>query len=69
MSSCCLLTDFRIILEANEFTRILNPSQMSKFLAWSDHNSDSIEKLDYVNPTSTVGNGPTFEFGVYAENW
>jgi len=54
---------------ANEFTRILNPSQMSKFLAWSDHNSDSIEKLDYVNPTSTVGNGPTFEFGVYAENW
>ena len=42
---------------------------MSKFLAWSDHNSDSIEKLDYVNPTSTVGNGPTFEFGVDAENW
>ena len=42
---------------------------MSKFLAWSDHNSDSIEKLDYVNPTSAVGNGPTFEFGVYAENW
>ena len=70
--SCCCFVRYLTLgsfSTANEFTRILNPSQMSKFLAWSDHNSDSIEKLDYVNPTSAVGNGPTFEFGVYAENW
>mmetsp|Transcript_10940 Transcript_10940/g.19993 ORF Transcript_10940/g.19993 Transcript_10940/m.19993 type:complete len:423 (-) Transcript_10940:227-1495(-) len=49
---------------AGQFTSILNPAQLSKFLLWSDHNADQIEKLDYVNVLSGVGSGPVFEFGV-----
>ncbi|KAL3780483.1 hypothetical protein HJC23_012568 [Cyclotella cryptica] len=49
---------------ASQFTSILNPSQLSKFLLWTDHNADAIEKLDYVNVGMGVENGPVFEFGV-----
>ena len=49
---------------ASQFTSILNPSQLSKFLLWTDHNADAIEKLDYVNVGVGVENGPVFEFGV-----
>jgi hypothetical protein len=49
---------------AGQFTSILNPTQLSKFLLWSDHNADPIEKLDFVNVLSGVGSGPVFEFGV-----
>jgi len=49
---------------AGKFTSILNPTQLSKFLLWSDHNAEPIEKLDYANAVTTVGNGPVFEFGV-----
>ena len=49
---------------AAQFTGILNPSQMSKFLLWTDHNAEAIEKLDYVNIGVGVENAPTFEFGV-----
>ena len=49
---------------ASQFTGILNPAQLSKFLLWTDHNSDAIEKLDYVNVGVGVENGPVFEFGV-----
>jgi hypothetical protein len=48
---------------ASQFTNILGPNQLSKFLLWTDHNAEAIEKLDYVN----VGNGGgdvVFEFGV-----
>eukprot|EP00956_Cyclotella_meneghiniana_P041701 scaffold236107_cov74-Cyclotella_meneghiniana.AAC.1 len=57
---------------ASQFTSILNPSQISKFLLWTDHNAESIDKLDYVNLNDVVGVGnekdisdaPVFEFGV-----
>ncbi|KAL7544781.1 hypothetical protein ACHAWF_008147 [Thalassiosira exigua] len=49
---------------AGQFTNVLNPTQLSKFLMWSDHNADQIERLDYVNANSVVGSGPAFEFGV-----
>jgi hypothetical protein len=49
---------------ASQFTSILNPSQMSKFLLWTDHNADAIDKLDYVNVGVGLENAPVFEFGV-----
>lgn len=49
---------------AGQFTGILNTSQLSKFLLWSDHNSDAIEKLDYVNVGNGAEHGPVFEFGI-----
>ncbi|KAL3770528.1 hypothetical protein ACHAWO_002245 [Cyclotella atomus] len=48
---------------ASQFTGILNPNQLSKFLLWTDHNAEAIEKLDYVN-VGGVESGPVFEFGV-----
>ena len=49
---------------ASQFTSILNPSQMSKFLLWTDHNADAIDKLDYVNVGVGLENALVFEFGV-----
>ena len=49
---------------SSQFTSILNPAQLSKFLLWSDHNADAIERLDYVNVGSTAESGPVFEFGI-----
>lgn len=51
---------------SGQFTSILNPAQLSKFLLWSDHNADAIEKLDYVNvgANNIVDGGPVFEFGI-----
>ena len=49
---------------SSQFTSILNPAQLSKFLLWSDHNADAIEKLDYVNVGATTDGGPVFEFGI-----
>mmetsp|Transcript_27056 Transcript_27056/g.55232 ORF Transcript_27056/g.55232 Transcript_27056/m.55232 type:complete len:550 (+) Transcript_27056:122-1771(+) len=49
---------------AGQFTSILNTSQLSKFLLWSDHNADAIEKLDYVNVGNGSEQGPVFEFGI-----
>lgn len=45
---------------------MLNPGQMSKFLLWTDHNSEAIDQLDYVNapPASAPpSSAPTFVFG------
>lgn len=50
-----------------QFTSILNPTQMSKFLLWADHNSEAIDQLDYVNapPANAQPNSsPTFAFGI-----
>ena len=50
-----------------QFTSILNSSQMSKFLLWADHNSEAIDTLDYVNapPASAPpAQGPVFVFGM-----
>lgn len=54
-----------------KFTNILNPTQMSKFLLWADHNSEAIDQLDYVN--APPGNAPpsaspTFAFGIEEAN-
>jgi hypothetical protein len=58
------------------FMSILNQGQISKFLLWTDHNSDAIESLDYlhVSPSSPTQSQhqnqvakekePTFFFGV-----
>ena len=54
-----------------QFTNILNPTQMSKFLLWSDHNSEAIDQLDYVNaPPSNAppSSSPTFMFGIEESN-
>lgn len=50
-----------------QFNSILNPTQMSKFLLWADHNSEAIDQLDYVNapPANAEPNSsPTFVFGI-----
>jgi hypothetical protein len=61
---------------SSQLTSILNPTQLSKFLLWSDHNAEAIEKLDFVNVVPLGGGGgeerggevgiggPVFEFGV-----
>lgn len=56
---------------ASQLTDILNQTQLSKFLLWSDHNAESIERLDCVNALGGGGGGdgggdggPPFEFGV-----
>merc|ERR1740139_1181786 len=49
------------------FSSILNPQQFNKFLIWTDHNSEAIEQLDYINapPTdSPPSNSPIFQFGI-----
>ena len=51
----------------NQFTGILNPTQLSKFLLWSDANSESIDQLDYVNAppaNSQPSSAPMFVFGM-----
>lgn len=52
---------------AEQFMSILNPGQVSKFLLWTDHNSESIDRLDYVRAPPAGAppqNGPTFAFGM-----
>ena len=51
----------------NQFTSLMNPTQLSKFMLWVDQNAESIDQLDYVNappaddqPTT----GPMFVFGI-----
>jgi hypothetical protein len=54
-----------------QFTDILNATQMSKFLLWADHNSEAIDQLDYVNaPPSNAppSASPTFIFGIDETN-
>jgi hypothetical protein len=48
------------------FTSILNPSQVSKFLLWTDTNAEAIDQLDYVHapPPDVMVNAPTFCFGM-----
>lgn len=56
------------------FMAILNQGQVSKFLLWTDHNSDAIDRLDYLhappvslnnhNPQQPQYQAPTFVFGV-----
>lgn len=51
---------------ADKVTEILNPTQMSKFLLWADHNSEAIDELDYVNAPAgdaPPSANPTFVFG------
>jgi hypothetical protein len=50
----------------DKFMSILNPTQVSKFLLWTDNNSEAIDNLDYVNApaaNSAVQKVPTFYFG------
>lgn len=50
---------------ASQMTSMLNQTQLSKFLSWSDHNAEAIEKLDYINVRGgEEKNAPLFEFGV-----
>jgi len=45
----------------------MNQSQISKFLLWTDHNSEAIEQLDFVNAPSESAlpaNAPNFMFGI-----
>ena len=50
-----------------QFASIMNPSQLSKFMIWADHNSEAIDCLDYVNaPPSSAppASTPIFHFGI-----
>jgi len=56
---------------ADKVTDILNPTQMSKFLLWADHNSEAIDQLDYVNAPAgdaPPSANPTFVFGIDEAN-
>jgi hypothetical protein len=48
------------------FLSILHKTQISKLLLWSDHNSDAIDDLDFVNATLDPNppSGPVFQFGI-----
>jgi hypothetical protein len=48
------------------FLSILHKSQISKLLLWSDHNSESIDDLDFINASfdSNPASGPVFQFGI-----
>jgi hypothetical protein len=48
------------------FLSILHKTQISKLLLWSDHNSDSIDDLDFVNATIDPNppSCPLFQFGI-----
>lgn len=56
----------------NELMSIFHPTQLSRFLLWTDHNSDAIDQLDYVNANRAgvsssggdVGHAPKFVFGI-----
>jgi hypothetical protein len=50
-----------------QFSSIMNPGQMSKFLLWTDHNSEAIDQLDFLNAPpagSEPAQSPVFAFGV-----
>lgn len=49
-----------------QFMSILHKNQVSKFLLWTDHNSEAIDDLDIVHAAPTTAEGPVFHFG--AEN-
>jgi hypothetical protein len=49
---------------AGQLTGILNQTQLSKFLLWSDHNAESNERINYVNAIGGGGSWPLFKFGV-----
>ena len=45
----------------------MNPTQMSKFMLWADHNAEAIDQLDYVNAppaNAQPASSPTFVFGI-----
>lgn len=46
-----------------KFVKILNHGQVQKFLLWVDNNSESVEKLNYVEANGNVQRGPVFYFG------
>jgi hypothetical protein len=48
------------------FLSILQKSQISKLLLWSDHNGEAIDDLDFVNASfdSNPAGCPVFQFGV-----
>lgn len=51
----------------NQFTSIMNPTQMSKFMLWADHNAEAIDQLDYVNAPAANAQpsaSPSFVFGI-----
>jgi tRNA U34 5-carboxymethylaminomethyl modifying GTPase MnmE/TrmE len=52
---------------ANQFTSILHPNQLSKFLLWADTNAEALDTLEYCHaPPSQAppANFPIFVFGM-----
>ena len=50
-----------------QFMSILHPNQISKFLLWTDSNSEQLEQLDYVYAPpkdAPLPNAPVFTFGM-----
>jgi hypothetical protein len=48
----------------DQFLAIFHKNQISKFLLWTDHNSEAIDDLDGLYPPNGVPSGPVFSFGV-----
>jgi hypothetical protein len=49
----------------DQFTSILHPNQLSKFLLWTDANAEAIDQLDHVT-VQPLQTAPIFSFGVEA---
>ena len=52
---------------ASQFTSIMHPNQLSKFLIWADSNTEALDSLDYCNsPPSQAppSSAPIFVFGM-----
>jgi len=67
MQSTEWLTNEGVTALTKEFTSILHPNQLSKFLLWTDANAEAIEQLDYCNAPpgdASPQTSPTFCFGI-----
>ena len=67
MQSTGWLTNDGVTALTKEFTSILHPNQLSKFLLWTDANAEAIEQLDYCNAppgNAPPQSAPTFCFGI-----
>jgi hypothetical protein len=67
MQSTGWLTNEGVTALSKEFTSILHPNQLSKFLLWTDANAEAMEQLDYCNAppgSAPPQSSPTFCFGI-----
>lgn len=60
-----LLENKGVTAITSQFTSILHANQISKFLLWTDANSEAMDQLDYIHASSgSVQSNPIFSFGM-----